>query len=331
MKKIYTLVTILAASFAANAQATLPVYESFNYTTPGALQTQPGYTAMNGGDDIAVVSGNLSYTDLPASIGNKINFAGAGIDARYDITPVSADTIYYSFLVKVNNITAATDANGGYFAGFGSSNTSFGATTWTQRVDDNTFKFGTEVRTATGTGTTWTTTDYNVGDTYLVVGSYTFVSGNDNDVAKLWINPTLGLKTEPTPTIEDQYTASGDLASIVHFFLRQDSATETPDLDIDELRIGTSWADVTPIDPSASTKENNIEGLNIFPNPANDVLNITSNSSADKNVQLFDLTGKKVLDVTTVSQVNVSTLKAGIYVAKINEAGKTATRKVIIK
>lgn len=80
-----------------------------------------------------------------------------------------------------------------------------------------------------------------------------------------------------------------------------------------------------------STKENNIEGLNIFPNPANDVLNITSNNTADKNVQLFDLTGKKVLDVTTVSTVNVSTLKAGIYVAKINEAGKTATRKVIIK
>jgi len=82
---------------------------------------------------------------------------------------------------------------------------------------------------------------------------------------------------------------------------------------------------------SASTKENNIEGLNIFPNPANDILNITSNSTADKNVQLFDLTGKKVLDVTTVSQINVSTLKAGIYVAKINEAGKTATRKVVIK
>jgi len=80
-----------------------------------------------------------------------------------------------------------------------------------------------------------------------------------------------------------------------------------------------------------SVKENNIEGLNIFPNPANNVLNITSNNTADKNVQLFDLTGKKVLDVTTVSQVNVSTLKAGVYVAKINEAGKTATRKVIIK
>ena len=80
-----------------------------------------------------------------------------------------------------------------------------------------------------------------------------------------------------------------------------------------------------------STKENNIEGLNIFPNPATELLNITSNSLAEKNVQLFDLTGKKVLDVTTVSQINVSSLNAGIYVAKINENGKTATRKVIIR
>lgn len=80
-----------------------------------------------------------------------------------------------------------------------------------------------------------------------------------------------------------------------------------------------------------STKQNNIDGLNIFPNPVDEVLNITSDSTADKNVQLFDLTGKKVLDVTTVSQVNVSTLKAGVYVAKITEAGKTATRKIVVK
>ena len=34
-----------------------------------------------------------------------------------------------------------------------------------------------------------------------------------------------------------------------------------------------------------STKQNNIDGLNIFPNPVDEVLNITSDSTADKNVQ----------------------------------------------
>lgn len=82
---------------------------------------------------------------------------------------------------------------------------------------------------------------------------------------------------------------------------------------------------------TSSVKENNILGLNIFPNPATDIINITSNSNLEKNVQLFDLTGKKVLDTTVVSEMNVSSLNAGIYVAKITEAGKTATRKIVIK
>ncbi|SFN11659.1 Por secretion system C-terminal sorting domain-containing protein [Paenimyroides ummariense] len=119
------------------------------------------------------------------------------------------------------------------------------------------------------------------------------------------------------------YTISGINAATGLKF--QNSANATSGNQIRVLSVTFTYT------TSASTKENNIEGLNIFPNPANDVLNITSNNTADKNVQLFDLTGKKVLDVTTVSQVNVSTLKAGIYVAKINEAGKTATRKVVIK
>ena len=330
MKKIYALVTIVAASLAANAQATLPVYEPFDYAVGAALQTQAGYEALNSGDDILVVADNLEYASLPAAVGNKINFAGSGIDTKYDITTTSTETIYYSFLIKVNNVTAATDPNGGYIAGFGANSTNFGGTTWLKKVDDETFKFGTEVRTATGDGTTWTEEDYDINTTYLVVGSYTFVDGDNNDIAKLWIDPALGLDAEPTATIEDEWTASSDLASIVHFFLRQDSPGETPDLDIDELRIGTSWEDVTPTEPG-SVKQNNIDGLNIFPNPVDEVLNITSDSTADKNVQLFDLTGKKVLDVTTVSQVNVSTLKAGVYVAKITEAGKTATRKIVVK
>lgn len=82
---------------------------------------------------------------------------------------------------------------------------------------------------------------------------------------------------------------------------------------------------------SGSTKQDNINGLNVFPNPVNDVLFITSDANLDKNVQMFDMTGKKVLEVTTTSEINVANLKAGIYVAKITEAGKTATRKIVVK
>ena len=142
----------------------------------------------------------------------------------------------------------------------------------------------------------------------------------------MWINPTAGDANEPAATLTNA-TSTSTTSSILSVFLRNGSSTGK--VEVDEIYLADNWGEVNHVD--MSTQQNNIDGLNIFPNPVDDVLNITSNSNADKNVQLFDLTGKKVLDVTTVSQVNVSTLKAGIYVAKITESGKTATRKIIVK
>lgn len=85
------------------------------------------------------------------------------------------------------------------------------------------------------------------------------------------------------------------------------------------------------VDIPLSTPENAIEGLRIYPNPATDVVFVTSNSGAMKNVQLFDLSGKKVLDVHTTSSFQVNVLANGIYVMKVTEEGKTSTSKLIVK
>src|SRR5690606_23395967 len=85
------------------------------------------------------------------------------------------------------------------------------------------------------------------------------------------------------------------------------------------------------VDIPLSTPENAIEGLRIYPNPATDVVFVTSNSGAMKNVQLFDLSGKKVLDVDTTSSFQVNALANGIYVMKVTEEGKTSTSKLIVK
>lgn len=85
------------------------------------------------------------------------------------------------------------------------------------------------------------------------------------------------------------------------------------------------------IDTPLSNTENQIEGLRIYPNPATDVVFVTSNSGAMKNVQLFDLSGKKVLDVHTTSSFQVDALANGIYVMKVTEEGKTSTSKLIVK
>lgn len=80
-----------------------------------------------------------------------------------------------------------------------------------------------------------------------------------------------------------------------------------------------------------SLKVNEIEGLLIYPNPANDLVHISSASGDIKNVSIYDLVGKKVLSVSTEQTVNVSALQAGVYIINVEQNGKTASRKLVIK
>ena len=70
-----------------------------------------------------------------------------------------------------------------------------------------------------------------------------------------------------------------------------------------------------------------------FPNPVNDVLTIQS-QKAVKSVEVFNLTGQKVLNTSklTKGEVNVSALSAGVYVFKATlENGQIETFKVVKK
>ncbi len=82
---------------------------------------------------------------------------------------------------------------------------------------------------------------------------------------------------------------------------------------------------------AASVKQDNIEGLAIYPNPARDIITVASNSSAVKNIIISDITGKKVIETATAQNVDVTSLKAGVYIIHIAQEGKTALRKLVIK
>ena len=74
-----------------------------------------------------------------------------------------------------------------------------------------------------------------------------------------------------------------------------------------------------------------IEGLTIYPNPSGTGrIYITSKSTSDKKIEIFDVLGKKVLETTTSKEVNVSALSPGVYIIKIKENEASATRKLII-
>ena len=84
---------------------------------------------------------------------------------------------------------------------------------------------------------------------------------------------------------------------------------------------------------SASVKNNDIAGLSVYPNPVSgNTLYVTSNNSVEKSVAIFDVLGKQVINTTTSNgAVNVANLNAGVYIVKVTEEGKTATRKLVVK
>jgi MYXO-CTERM domain-containing protein len=95
---------------------------------------------------------------------------------------------------------------------------------------------------------------HNPGDTLLIVGSYTFNPGDNNDVARLWVNPLPG--TAESANVAAVVTAAGladiNQDRITAFFFRNNSV-EPDALLMDELRVGTTWESVTPVpEPSAA-------------------------------------------------------------------------------
>ncbi|QYJ69309.1 T9SS type A sorting domain-containing protein [Flavobacterium litorale] len=83
----------------------------------------------------------------------------------------------------------------------------------------------------------------------------------------------------------------------------------------------------------STTSFDAIAGLTMYPNPlSGNILNITSATNATKAVAIYDVLGKQVINTTVANQtVNVANLTTGVYIVKITEEGKTATRKLVVK
>jgi len=83
----------------------------------------------------------------------------------------------------------------------------------------------------------------------------------------------------------------------------------------------------------AAAGRESIEGLNIYPNPVSGGrIYITSKTGQNKEVVIYDVLGKKILQATLSSkELNINELTPGVYIIKVKEGDATATRKLIVK
>jgi len=78
--------------------------------------------------------------------------------------------------------------------------------------------------------------------------------------------------------------------------------------------------------------ENSMEnGFEVYPNPANEIVNILNNNDLTiSNVEIIDMFGRVVLCVEGGNEINVSNLPQGEYFVKINTENTTLSKKLFI-
>jgi PKD repeat protein len=236
------------------------LYEDFNYTPPAyvggngnAGSTSNNWTthSVTSGQTttINVVNGNLSYPGLFPPNGYKVSMFGNNNLTSRDINRAitySGNVLYFSVLLNLVDNSGIT-TTGDYFMHFGTTAgttvTIFGARLGAKSVNSGAnYRFMIE-NTSGGTPTfTEFPQDLNFGTTYLVVCKYD--KSSSPTVANLWVNPASLGGTEPSGSVTNN-SGTGTFNIFASVCLRNNATT--PKVEIDEIRVGPTWADVTPL------------------------------------------------------------------------------------
>lgn len=78
--------------------------------------------------------------------------------------------------------------------------------------------------------------------------------------------------------------------------------------------------------------DNALANLSIFPNPATGgTVSIETALPGEKQVAVYDVLGKQLINTTVTNELNVDALSAGVYVVQVSQNGATASKKLVIK
>lgn len=205
-------------------------------------------------------SGSLIGTNLGlvASAGDRV-FVGAADEistsrnqfANGQFPTATTDTnLYYSFLYRFRN-AADVSTNGEVIIRL---NTPTGATTSAQHWDLLAKNVGGQIQLglfkAGGNVTNYATTNISTGQTVFVVVRQRMVPGNANDIYYLWINPApafFGANESNLPPFSASIgSLTTDGAESVGTGPGRFVVAAGANAEFDELRIATTWAEVTP-------------------------------------------------------------------------------------
>ncbi|MCK0179640.1 T9SS type A sorting domain-containing protein [Flavobacteriaceae bacterium S0862] len=301
MKKIYFLFSALFITSLSFGQ--IIASDDFTYAN-GNLVGNGGWANHSGtGSFIQVASGEVVLT----------HGSGSREDASISFAAVPG-IIYYKFDFSVDNPGGGiTGTDFEYFAHF------MQGTNFSARLDivapTGGGDFSVGIASDESTADAVWGTDLTFGITYQVTVAY----NQDTNQAQLWIDASV---PGDTSILGEDRADPGD--SVTAFALRQSTSSTNETVRVDNLIIGTSFG--------LSTKENQIDGFDLYPNPSSEAfVNISSDKHSPMKVSVFDILGKQVIQRTiTNNRINISNLNTGVYILRAEQDNAFTTRKLII-
>lgn len=83
---------------------------------------------------------------------------------------------------------------------------------------------------------------------------------------------------------------------------------------------------------TAGVSDNALSNFSLSPNPASGKVNISTSIAGEKHVVVYDILGKQVMNTTVAGgELNISSLKAGVYMVSVTQNKLTATKKLIVQ
>jgi len=83
----------------------------------------------------------------------------------------------------------------------------------------------------------------------------------------------------------------------------------------------------------SQTSSSDIDGFKLYPNPVTSgKVYVSTTNNASKQIFIYDVFGAQILKTTILgTELNLRDLDSGVYVLRVFEQNKVATRKLIVK
>jgi len=251
------VLALLTLAGSPPARADLLLVEPFDYPAGNELGEVSSQSVWeNDKDEIRIAGGNLEYPGLAAPAGNSLVFTPSNPNPDGVRTAGGAwaeqfgGTLYVSFILQLETISGIReDGEGTALLSIGHPSNSSQLFSIHLRRDEQ-IRLGVVKHPSDGSFVSSAVFfDEGAGadlaadgtTNYLVVAKYEWVEGEANDKVALWVNPTtLGTGEDPENKVVTARGGDGDKSA------GRLTLCRGPHLRIDELRIGQSWAEVTP-------------------------------------------------------------------------------------